>query len=71
MVLSQSRGQWLLPNAPFEERGRTPVGAAVMGCPMTVANRHTELELTRPEKIGVAIFVMMVVAIMVVAKIYH
>jgi len=71
MVLSQSRGQWLLPNAPFEERGRTPVGAAVIGGPMAVANRDAEQELTNLEKIGVAIFAMMVVAIIVVAKMYH
>ena len=38
---------------------------------MTVANRDTEQELSRLEKIGAAVFVMMVVAIMVVAKMYH
>jgi len=38
---------------------------------MTAANRDIEQELTRIQKIGIAVFVMMVVAIMVVAKMYH
>jgi len=38
---------------------------------MTLANRDIEQELTSLEKIGVAIFVMMVVAIMLVGKMYH
>jgi hypothetical protein len=38
---------------------------------MAVANRDAEQELTNLEKIGVAIFAMMVVAIIVVAKMYH
>ena len=38
---------------------------------MTVANRDVEQELSTFEKIGAAIFIVMVVAIMVVGKMYH
>jgi hypothetical protein len=38
---------------------------------MAIANRDVEQELTRLEKIGVATFITLVVAIMLVGKMYH